>query len=333
MPESSLGILIFIIVLAVGFGLVNGFNDAANAIAASVGSRSLSPRNALTIAATLNFVGAATGLAVAKTIGKGILIESAISYETVIAGLIAVVVWGSVATYLGLPVSITHSFVAALSAAGVAWVGTDAIQWGVLQRVLSSVAIAPVLGFFGGFSLMIAVFWIFRRNAPARMRVIFTRLQWLTTGFLAYSHGKNDGQMPIGVITMALVIFHNDTSLWDNVPWWVITVSALAISSGMAIGGWQVIRTMGMRITTLRPVDAFVGNASAAAVIEVASQLGVPVSTTHCASSAIMGIGATKGLSAVRWGVARNIVTAWVLTFPICGGLGYLFAWLFKGIF
>ena len=333
MPESSLGILIFIIVLAVGFGLVNGFNDAANAIAASVGSRSLSPRNALTIAATLNFVGAATGLAVAKTIGKGILIESAISYETVIAGLIAVVVWGSVATYLGLPVSITHSFVAALSAAGVAWVGTDAIQWGVLQRVLSSVAIAPVLGFFGGFSLMIAVFWIFRRNAPARMRVIFTRLQWLATGFLAYSHGKNDGQMPIGVITMALVIFHNDTSLWDNVPWWVITVSALAISSGMAIGGWQVIRTMGMRITTLRPVDAFVGNASAAAVIEVASQLGVPVSTTHCASSAIMGIGATKGLSAVRWGVARNIVTAWVLTFPICGGLGYLFAWLFKGIF
>ena len=333
MPESSLGILIFIIVLAVGFGLVNGFNDAANAIAASVGSRSLSPRNALTIAATLNFVGAATGLAVAKTIGKGILIESAISYETVIAGLIAVVVWGSVATYLGLPVSITHSFVAALSAAGVAWVGTDAIQWGVLQRVLSSVAIAPVLGFFGGFSLMIAVFWIFRRNAPARMRVIFTRLQWLTTGFLAYSHGKNDGQMPIGVITMALVIFHNDTSLWDNVPWWVITVSALAISSGMAIGGWQVIRTMGMRITTLRPVDAFVGNASAAAVIEVASQLGVPVSTTHCASSAIMGIGATKGLSAVRWGVARNIVTAWVLTFPICGGLGYLFARLFKGIF
>jgi PiT family inorganic phosphate transporter len=333
MPESSLGILIFIIVLAVGFGLVNGFNDAANAIAASVGSRSLSPRNALTIAATLNFVGAATGLAVAKTIGKGILIESAISYETVIAGLIAVVVWGSMATYLGLPVSITHSFVAALSAAGVAWVGTDAIQWGVLQRVLSSVAIAPVLGFFGGFSLMIAVFWIFRRNAPARMRVIFTRLQWLTTGFLAYSHGKNDGQMPIGVITMALVIFHNDTSLWDNVPWWVITVSALAISSGMAIGGWQVIRTMGMRITTLRPVDAFVGNASAAAVIEVASQLGVPVSTTHCASSAIMGIGATKGLSAVRWGVARNIVTAWVLTFPICGGLGYLFAWLFKGIF
>ena len=333
MPESSLGILIFIIVLAVGFGLVNGFNDAANAIAASVGSRSLSPRNALTIAATLNFVGAATGLAVAKTIGKGILIESAISYETVIAGLIAVVVWGSGATYLGLPVSITHSFVAALSAAGVAWVGTDAIQWGVLQRVLSSVAIAPVLGFFGGFSLMVAVFWIFRRNAPARMRVIFTRLQWLTTGFLAYSHGKNDGQMPIGVITMALVIFHNDTSLWDNVPWWVITVSALAISSGMAIGGWQVIRTMGMRITTLRPVDAFVGNASAAAVIEVASQLGVPVSTTHCASSAIMGIGATKGFSAVRWGVARNIVTAWVLTFPICGGLGYLFAWLFKGIF
>ncbi len=333
MPESSFGILVIIVILAVGFGLVNGFNDAANAIAASIGSRSLSPRNALIIAAVFNLAGAATGLAVARTIGKGILIESAISYETVIAGLVAVVIWGTVATYLGLPVSITHSFIAGLAAAGVAWVGSDAIQWDILWRVLSSVAIAPVLGFVGGFTLMVIIFWIFRRSAPDRMRVIFSRLQWLTTAFLSYSHGKNDGQMPIGVITMALVIFYNDTSLWDNIPWWVIVVSALAISLGTAVGGWRVIRTLGMKVTALRPVDAFAANLSAASVIEGASLLGIPVSTTHSASSAIMGIGATRRLSAVRWGVAGNIIAAWILTFPICGGLGYLFAWLLKLVF
>jgi PiT family inorganic phosphate transporter len=162
------------------------------------------------------------------------------------------------------------------------------------------------------------------------MRVIFSRLQWLTTAFLAYSHGKNDGQMPIGVITMALVIYTGQDGLWDNIPWWVILVSALAISLGTAIGGWRVIKTVGMRVTALRPVDSFIANISAATVIEVASHLGIPVSTTHCTSSAIMGIGATRRLSAVRWGVAGNIVAAWILTFPICGGLGYLFALLFR---
>ena len=330
MPESSLVLLVLIVVLAVGFGVVNGFNDAANAIAASIGSRALSPRNAIILAALLNFAGAATGTAVAMTIGKGILIPDAISYLTVIAGLAAVIVWGIIATYLGLPVSITHSFVAGLAAAGVAVAGSGAIQWGVMQRVLSSVAAAPVLGFIGGFTLMVILLWVFRRSAPDRMRVIFSRLQWLTTAFLAYSHGKNDGQMPIGVITMALVIYTGQTGLWDNIPWWVIILSALAISSGMAIGGWRVIKTVGMKVTTLRPVHGFTAQASAATVIEVASYFGIPVSTTHCASSSIMGVGATRRLSAVRWGVAGNIIAAWILTFPICGGLGYLFAWLLK---
>ncbi len=330
MPESSLVLLVLIVVLAVGFGVVNGFNDAANAIAASIGSRALSPRNAIILAALLNFAGAATGTAVAMTIGKGILISDAISYLTVIAGLASVIVWGVTATYLGLPVSITHSFVAGLAAAGVAVAGSEAIQWGVMQRVLSSVAAAPVLGFIGGFTLMVILIWVFRRSAPDRMRVVFSRLQWLTTAFLAYSHGKNDGQMPIGVITMALVIHTGQTGLWDNIPWWVIVLSALAISSGMAIGGWRVIKTVGMKVTTLRPVHGFAAQASAATVIELASNFGIPVSTTHVASSAIMGVGATRRLSAVRWGVAGNIVAAWILTFPICGGLGYLFAWLLK---
>jgi len=326
-------LLILIIALAIGFGVVNGFNDAANSVAASIGCRALSPRNAIILAACSNFVGAATGTAVAQTIGKGILVPEAISYLTVIAGLGAIIVWGSIATYYGVPVSITHGFVAGLAAAGAAVAGTGAVIWGVMQRILASVAIAPALGFVGGFGLMVLLLWVFRRSAPARMRVIFSRLQWLTTAFLAYSHGLNDGQMPIGVITMALVVYTGQANLWDNIPWWVIIVSAVAISSGIAIGGWRVIRTVGMRVTALEPIHGFTANVSAAAVIWGASRFGIPISTTHCVSSAIMGVGATKRLSAVRWGVARRIVLAWVLTFPICGGLGYLIARLLRPLF
>jgi len=339
MPDSSLWLLLVIIVLAISFGVVNGFNDAANAIAASIGSRALSPRKAIIIAAVSNMAGTATGTAVAMTIGKGILVPEVISqfeYVPVMAALTSVVVWGTIATRYGLPISLTHGFVAGLAAAGIALAGSGAVMWGWSYRLLQTLAAvvtAPVLGFIGGFVLMVALFLVFRHSAPTRMRVIFSRLQWLTTAFLAYSHGKNDGQMPIGVITMALVIYTGQVSLWEHVPWWVIGVSALAISSGMAIGGWRVIRTVGLRITALQPVHAFAAQVSAATVIEIASLLGIPVSTTHCASSAVMGVGATKRLSAVRWGVAGNIITAWIITFPICGGLGYLFAWLMKVIF
>jgi len=337
MPDSSLGLLLVIIVLAIGFGVVNGFNDAANAVAASIGSRALSPRNAIILAAFFNLAGAATGTAVARTIGKGILVSGVIpqhlEYVPVIAGLAAVIIWTTLATRHGLPVSSTHGFVAGLAAAGAAVAGSGAVVWGVMQRVLAAVVTAPVLGFVGGFVVMIILFWVFRQSAPARMRVIFSRLQWLTTAFLAYSLGKNNGQMPIGVITMALVIYTGNSGLWEGIPWWVIIISALAISSGTAIGGWRVIRTLGFRVTTLQPVHGFAADFSAATVIEVASQLGIPVSTTHSASSAVMGVGATRRLSAVRWGVAGNIIAAWILTFPICGGLGYLFAWLLKAIF
>ncbi len=339
MPDSSLWLLLGIIVLAIGFGVVNGFNDAANAVAASVGSRALSPRNAIILAAFFNLAGAATGTAVARTIGEGILVSQVISqfeYVPVMAALASVIIWGTIATRYGLPISLTHGFIAGLAAAGIALAGSGAVMWGWsyrLSQTLAAVVTAPVLGFVGGFAVMVILLWVFRRSAPARMRVIFSRLQWLTTAFLAYSHGKNDGQMPIGVITMALVIYTGNSALWESIPWWVIVISALAISSGTAIGGWRVIKTVGLRVTALQPVHGFAAQASAATVIEAASHFGIPVSTTHCASSAIMGVGATRRLSAVRWGVASNIITAWILTFPICAGLGYLFAWLLKTIF
>ena len=339
MPDPSLWMLIFIIILALGFGVVNGFNDAANALAASVGSRALSPKRAVIIAVFFNLAGAATGTAVAQTIGKGILIPEAISYETVIAALAAVIVWTSLATYYGLPVSLTHGFIAALAAAGVAVMGTEAIAWDVMGRVLSAVVTAPVLGFAGGFLFLIALLWLFRRSVPAKTRRFFSNLQVLSTAFIAYSHGKNDGQMPIGIIAMALVAFYKDTSLWDNLSlfnsetWWIVLLPALAISSGTAVGGWRVIGTLGMRVSTLRPVHGFAAQTAAASVIEVASHLGIPVSTTHCASSSVMGVGATRRLSAVRWGIAKNIIAAWIITFPVCGGLSYLFASLLSKFF
>jgi PiT family inorganic phosphate transporter len=344
MADPSLWLLLFIVALAIGFGIVNGFNDAANAIATVVGTRVLSPRKAIILATLCNMAGAATGTAVAMTIGKGILVSelipSHLEYVPVIAGLAAVIVWGTVATYWGLPVSITHGFVAGLAAAGIALAGSEAVMWGWssrLSQTLAAVVTAPVLGFIGGFVLMVFLFWVFRRSVPAKIRSIFSNLQILSAAFMAYSHGKNDGQMPIGVITMALVIYYNQPALWNEIPygdlWWVIVISALAISIGTAVGGWRVIKTLGLKITTLRPVHGFAAEASAATVIEVASYLGIPVSTTHCISSSIMGVGATKRLSAVRWGVAGNIVAAWILTFPICGGLGYLFAWLLGMVF
>lgn len=347
MPDSSLGLLILIVILAIAFGFANGFNDAANAIATAIGTRALSPRNAIILAAFFNLAGAATGTAVAITIGTGILDPEVISkfsigkgilapYVPLIAALASVIIWTTIATYYGLPVSITHGFVASLVAAGIALAGSEAVIWGWgsrLSQTLSAVVTAPVLGFAGGFVVMVILFWVLRRTAPDRIRRLFSNLQIPAAAFVAYSHGKNDGQMPIGIITMALVVYTGQVGLWENIPWWAIGISALAISSGMAIGGWRVIRTLGFKVTTLRPVHGFAAQASAATVIEVASQLGIPVSTTHCVSTAIMGVGATRRFSAVRWGVAGNIIAAWIITFPVCGGLGYLFAWLLGMIF
>jgi len=334
MPDSSLALLVLIILFSIGFGIVNGFNDAANAIAPAIGARSISPRMAIMIAAVANMAGACTGTAVAHTIGKGILVPEAITYLTVIAALASIIIWGTLATYMGLPISLHHGFIAGLAAAGMAVSGGSAVIWSVMAQILAAVIIAPLLGFAGGFVAMVGIYWVFRRTAPDRIRRIFSRGQFFTTAFMAYSHGKNDGQMPIGVIVMAMVIFHSDASLWDRLSilsadtWWMIVVPALAISAGTAMGGWRVIKTMGMKVTTLRPVQGFTTQAAAATVIEVASHSGIPVSTTHLISASTMGVGSTARFSAVRWSIAGNIIAAWILTFPICGVLGYFFSWL-----
>lgn len=330
MPEH-LALLIGVIAAAIGFGIANGFNDAANAISTVIGTRTLSPRAAVIMAACFNFLGAATGTAVAMTIGKGIVSPEFLDMNIVLAGTGAVIIWALVATRYGMPISLTHGLVAGLVGAGIAACGSAAIVWGVLAKVISAVGIAPLLGLVAGFLVMVAIMWLFRKIAPEGMRGVFSNLQILSAAFLAYSHGKNDGQMPIALICMALMTYYGSGEFY--IPFWAVVVSAASISLGTFIGGRRVIETLGLKVTTLRPINGFAANISAASVIEVASYLGIPVSTTHCISTAIMGVGATRRLSAVRWGIARNIVLAWILTFPACGLLGWLIALLLKSAF
>lgn len=333
MPETSLGLFALVIIFAIAFGLTNGLNDAANAIATVIGSRAMSPRFAIALAAIGNFAGAATGTAVAKTIGKGIIPQGSLDELTLVAALAAITIWGIFATIRGLPISLTHGLVSGLVGAGIATFGVDIIQWTVLGRVLSAVIIAPLLGFSFGFLLMVVVSWLMRSIPRATARKAFSALQIPSAAFMAYSHGKNDGQMPIAVIMMALAVRSGEGVVWDSIPWWVIIVSASAITIGTAIGGMRVIRTIGMRMTALRPWHGFTASVTGASVIEAASHLGIPVSTTHCSASAVMGVGATKRLSAVRWGVAGEIVASWIFTFPACALLGWTLAWIFKTAF
>jgi len=330
MADASLPLLVIIFAFAIAFGLANGFNDAANAIATVIGTRALSPRTAVGMAAMLNFAGAATGTAVAVTIGKGILTPGAIDQWTLLAALFSAVTWVVIATYWGLPVSVSHSLIAGLVGAGLASTGIGVISWSKLEQVLASVVTAPALGFIFALLMMVGLLWIFRRTAPTQVRNVSSRLQILSAAFMAYSHGKNDGQMPIGVMALALVLYNGGEF---RIPFWIVALSAASISLGTAFGGWRVIKTVGLRITALQPIHGFAAQTSAATVIEVASSMGIPVSTTHCISSSIMGVGSVRRLSAVRWGIAGNIITAWVVTFPICIGLGWLLAQLFKAAF
>ncbi|MBT3362132.1 MAG: inorganic phosphate transporter [Chloroflexi bacterium] len=320
---SDIAVVVIIFATAIAFGFSNGFNDAANAVAASIGSRAIRPRHALMLAGVCNLAGALTGTAVAKTIGKGIIGPGLLTNEIVIGAIIAAVAWTMLASYRGLPISVSHSLVSGLVGAGLAAVGTSDIGWGKFSRTLIAVIAAPTLGFIGAFAVMVILLWVFHKFKPGYVNMLFRKGQWVTTGFLAYAHGKNDGQMPIALMTMGWVLFQGDPGIWDSIPIWIKIISALSISLGTATGGWRVIKTLGFKVTALKPIQGFTSDGASAAVIEVASQIGIPVSTTHCAVASVIGVGATTRLSAVRWGVARSIVFAWVLTFPICGLLGY----------
>ncbi len=323
--DDSLFLLVIIIIAALGFGFSNGLNDAANAIATVIGSRVLSPRNAVIMAVFFNLAGtlsgALLGAYVAETIGKGIIMPEALTLYTVVAGVVAAIIWVLTATYYGMPMSVSHSLVAGLLGAGIATAGTSAVVWGTFSKVLLAVLFAPLLGLLGGFGFMVIIMWVFRRSAPDTVNSIFSKVQIIAAAFVAYAHGKNDGQMPIGIIALGLMIYYSKDQF--DIPLWVILASAASVALGLTFGGWRVIRTVGIRITTLRPVHGSAAELAAAAVIEAASNFGIPVSTTQCISSSVIGVGATKRLSAVRWGVARNIVVTWLITFPICISLGW----------
>ncbi|GIW05041.1 MAG: anion permease [Thermomicrobiales bacterium] len=323
MVESTLALLIFVVVLGLVFDFINGFHDTANAIATSVATRVLTPGRAVMMAAVLNVVGALSGTAVAGTVGKGIVPPEAATQKLVIAALLSAIAWDLVTWWFGIPSSSSHALVFSIVGAGGAEVGWDAIQFGGVRKVLEGLVFSPLFGFVGALLLLFGLLWIFARARPWLVGRLFGRLQLVSAAYMAFSHGSNDAQKTMGVITMALASYYGWTGEQWKVPLWVILAAALAMGSGTAIGGWRIVRTMGLNVVKLRPIDGFAAETAAATVIETASRLGIPVSTTHVISSAILGVGATKRLSAVRWGIAGRIVSAWVVTIPACVTLGW----------
>ena len=314
-------LLISVIVLATIFDFINGFHDTANAIATSVSTRVLSPKVAVSMAAVLNMVGALSGTAVAKTVGVGLVETYSITQITVISALISAIVWDIITWYFGLPTSSSHAILSSIVGAAIATAGTGVIIQKGVYKVLLGLIISPLIGIVLGFLLMLFLIWLFRRSAPSLVSTLFGRLQILSAAYMAFSHGSNDAQKTMGIITMALVSYYKLPDF--HVPFWVIVLCATAMAFGTAAGGWRIIKTLGMRLVHLKPIHGFAAETAAATVIEIASRIGLPLSTTHVISSTIMGVGASKRLSAVRWGIGGNIVLAWILTLPACG----LLAW------
>jgi PiT family inorganic phosphate transporter len=323
MPSLALLTLILIVAIALVFDFINGFHDTANAIATSVATRVLAPGTAVLMAGVLNVVGALTGTAVATTVGKGIVPPEATTQLLVIAALLSAIAWDLITWRYGIPSSSSHALIFSIVGAGVASAGWQSIEFGGLTKTFQGLAFSPLLGFLGAFLLMILLLWIFARARPTLVSHIFGRLQIFSAAWMAFSHGGNDAQKTMGLITMALASYYGWTGSQWQVPLWVILAAATSMGLGTAIGGWRIVRTMGLKVVELRPINGFAAETAAAAIIETASRLGIPVSTTHVISSAILGVGATKRLSAVRWGIAGHIVLAWVATIPACIVLGW----------
>ena len=323
MPESDLLLLLLVVVLGLGFDFINGFHDTANSIATSVATRVLSPGRAVSMAAVLNVAGALTGTAVAGTVGKDIVPPEVATQQLVVAALVSAIIWNLVTWWYGIPSSSSHALIFSIVGAGVAAAGEDAIEVSGVTKVLRGMVFSPTLGFIGALLLLFVLLWAFARSRPRFVGNTFGRLQIVSAAYMAFSHGSNDAQKTMGVITLALASYHGWTGDEWAVPLWVVLSAAVAMGLGTAVGGWRIVRTMGLKVVELRPIDGFAAETAAATVIEVASRLGIPVSTTHVISSAIMGVGATRRASAVRWGVAGRIVAAWVVTLPVCVVLGW----------
>ncbi len=333
-PNSTGGLifLILTIIVALSFDFTNGFHDTANAIATSISTRVLSPRVAILMAAILNFVGAFISTNVAKTIGSDVAQTTALTSVVVMSALLAAIAWNLVTWYFALPSSSSHALIGGIIGAAVAGSAEhfDVLRLDGIVKIVLSLILSPIAGFTIAYLLGLGLIWLFRSFAPVQVTATSRWLQRASAAFVAFSHGSNDAQKTMGVITAAVLAYqYGATPTKFSVPDWVILLSATAMALGTSFGGWRIIKTMGMHMVKLRPLDGFAAESSSALVIITATSLGLPVSTTHTIAGAIMGVGARQRLSAVRWGVAGNIVVAWVFTGPItavlAAGIYYLF--------
>jgi PiT family inorganic phosphate transporter len=321
--ELGFAILLLTIALAIVFDFINGFHDTANAIATVVATRVMTPLQAIGMAAALNFLGAISGTAVAKTVGSGLVDTKLVTETAVVSALVGAIIWNLVTWYYGIPSSSSHALIGGILGAAVAEAGLAGPRWDqVVQKVLVPLFASPLVGALLAAAMMMLLMWLFFRSTPSVVNALFGRLQVVSSAFMAFSHGSNDAQKTMGIITLALVGYYQLDNF--DVPLWVILVSATAMGAGTAAGGWRIIKTMGTRLAELRPIHGFAAETSAGIIIETASRFGFPLSTTHVISSAILGVGLAWRSSGVRWNVARTIVTAWVFTIPVCALLGYL---------
>ncbi len=336
--------LIVIVVLALAFDFINGFHDTANAIATSVLTKALTIPAAILMAAALNFAGAFVSEAVAGTIGKGIVDPVAVTHGVVMAALIGAITWNLITWYYGLPSSSSHALIGGLiGAAGLSqfkWVqenGTVSwrLHYGVfeaagLEKTLIALFVSPLAGYIGGFFLMVLLLWLFRRATPWRLNHGFRYLQVVSAAFMAFSHGGNDAQKSMGIISMALLSGGFISSF--HIPAWVKVACATAMALGTAFGGWRIIRTIGRNVMELKFIHGFAAETAAALVIQTATHIGAPISTTHVISSSIMGVGSSRRLSSVRWKIAANIVTAWIFTIPAAAALAMFSYWVMASL-
>src|SRR4051795_9265790 len=333
MPTGSDVILVIVVVTALAFDFTNGFHDTANAIATSVSTRAMSPRFAVGLSAVLNFAGAFISLKVAATIGSGIVDAGAITTTVLFAGLVGAIAWNIATWWAGLPSSSSHALSVGLVGAAFVADGPDVINVdGIIEKVLVPAAVAPVLAFAAAALAIIIIYWMVGRLRPGPVNRGYRLGQIVTGSMFSLAHGTNDAQKTMGIITLALIAHGDLPADSFDVPFWVIVSSAVAIALGTYTGGWRIIRTMGSRIIKMDPAQGFSAQGAGAAVVLTASHLGFPLSTTHVITGGVMGAGAAKRLSAVRWGLAGNIVLAWVLTLPcaaIIGGVAYALTDLF----